>query len=634
MSYQGGAITNAGQIEEITDSDFTGNSTSGSGGAIANVAPQSSTAQNPSVSLTNVNFTGNSAGEYGGAIANMNGTVSLDQTTMTGNTAGIGGGIYNAAGATVELSGTNTITSNTSSAGFADDIYTEGTVAVSNGETTVGAITVTETGVLNVSGTDATAALEVTDSIQSAGNVTVGGNGSMSLEATAGDSHIATLSVVENGEFLTENTASSTTIGTLSTAGDVTLGSANTTIESLNVTANSGSVTFANGNATVADLLTTGTDQVRVGGAGLSASLTLTGDLGLAVADGSVVVDNLGALNIRNDQIQDADVGWADLKAGGTITVTDLGDKLTAEELDELTSNLFAENGFAGLLDIGNTTVEVAESGGGHVDYSADLKGIKNNQLINKIVDVDATEAGDLHGAFARVHVTDNAATSITTQNTLQLAGTTSGGALAYAIVDGEEVALDANIGAVNGGTTAEASLILGDYSLPNSGTLGDIAMNATKSILDVRGNDSPEGLFKVGTITAKEGISNALVNVTGTSLQSGAIDLSGATDGGVVVDHGSLTVQDEEASSAGITFNETNGGTLAVINGSSLHAGDVAHVNTLTVENSEAHTGNVTAVADAKGNAADILVNNGTFQVDGSVTGESNIVVNGRALP
>ena len=631
-SYQGGAITNAGKIEAISDTDFTSNSTSGSGGAIANVAPQGSNTTPPSIDLNNVEFTGNSAGEYGGAIANMSGTVSLDGiNTITGNTAGLGGGIYNAEDATVALSGTNTITGNTSAAGVADDIYTEGTVSVSDGETTVGAINVTKTGSLNVSGAvDAPGSLEVTNSIQSTGNVTVSGYGSMSLEATAGDSNIATLNVAENGEFLTENTASSTTIGTLSTAGEVTLGSATTTIGSLDVTANSGSVTFANGNATVATLATDGT--VRVGGAGQSASLTLTGDDIDVVVD-SVVIDSLGTLSISNDQIQNIiATDWAVLNAGGTLTVTGLEGKLSAEELTQLKNDLFTDNSFEGLLDIGKTTVEVVESGDGHIDYSADLAGIKNNQLIDEIVDVDTTEAGDLHGSFGRVHVTDGTAEStITTQNTLQLAGMTNDNALAYADVDGKEVALDVNIGVAEGDPTAEASLILGDYSLPNSGTLGDIAMNATKSILDVRGNGSPNTEFEVGTITAKEGISNALVNVTGNSLTSGAIDLSNATEGGVVVDRGSLTVLDEEGSPAGITFNN-NGGTLAVVNGSYLRAGDVTNVNTLTVDNSDAYTGDVIAVAVAEGNAADIVVNNGSYYVDGSVSGDANIVVNGQS--
>ena len=632
VSYQGGAITNAGKIEVISDSYFTGNSTVGTGGAIANVAPQSSTGALPSIALANVDFTGNTAGESGGAIANMNGTVSLNQTIMTGNTAGVGGGIYNAESATVALTGDNTITSNTSAAGVADDIYTEGTVSVSDGETTVGAINVTETGSLNVSGAvDAPGSLEVTNSIQSTGNVTVSGYGSMSLEATAGDSNIATLNVAENGEFLTENTASSTTIGTLSTAGEVTLGSATTTIGSLDVTANSGSVTFANGNATVATLATDGT--VRVGGAGLSASLTLTGDDIDVVVD-SVVIDSLGTLSISNDQIQNIiTTDWAVLNAGGTLTVTGLEGKLSAEELTQLKNDLFTDNSFEGLLDIGKTTVEVVESGDGHIDYSADLAGIKNNQLIDEIVDVDTTEAGDLHGSFGRVHVTDGTAEStITTQNTLQLAGTTNDNALAYADVDGEEVALDVNIGVAEGEPTAEASLILGDYSLPNSGTLGDIAMNATKSTLDVRGNGSPNAEFEVGTIIAKDNVENALVNVTGTSLTSGAIDLRGASEGGVVVDYGSLAVQDEEDTPAEITFNETNGGTLAVVNGSSLLAGDVTNVNTLTVDNSDAYTGDVIAVADAEGNAADIVVNNGSYYVDGSVSGDANIVVNGQS--
>ena len=629
-SYQGGAITNAGKIDSISDTGFTGNSTVGSGGAIANVAPQSTSGE-ASITLDDVTFTDNVAGENGGAIANMSGTVDLKNATISGNQAGANGsGIYNAEGAWVKLSGTNNITGNASANGMADDIYTAGTVTVSDGETTVGAMTVTDTGRLNVStGAD----LQVTDFIQSEGEVVVG-QGSMSLKSTAGDSKIASLEVRDGGEFGAENTTSSTTIGTLTAKGDVTLGSATTAIETLNAT--TGSVTFANGVSTVESMSTTGSGTVSVGGLGLNAALTINNSLGNIAAD-SVNVNSLGTLTVSLEQVREESVtdGWAALNAGGTLTVTGLEGELTDEALAVIKNDLFGADGnFDGLLDIGDATVDLTRNEDGHVVYTEALSGLKNNQLLGEIVDVTTTQADNLHGAFARVHVTNGTAESqITTQITLQLAGTANGGALAYADSEEGDVVLDANIGAAAGGT-AEAALILGDANMANKGTLGDINLYATSSSLGVLGKDSSEARFEVGKITANNGVATAQVNVTGASLQSGAIDLSKAPAGSVVVYSGSLATNvDEEGNRADITFNE-DGGTLVVINGSSLTAGNVTNVNTLTVENSNASlTGDITAVDDADSLPADIEVNRGTLLVKGSISGNANINITSGAV-
>ena len=123
VSYQGGAITNAGTIQAITDSDFTGNTTSGNGGAIANL-------DDASLGLDGVTVRGNKAG----TVASWNGN---------------GGGIYNAG--TLTFDGTNTFRDNTA-AGVANDIYNTGTITVQSGTTTLHSGLVQVDGTITISG--------------------------------------------------------------------------------------------------------------------------------------------------------------------------------------------------------------------------------------------------------------------------------------------------------------------------------------------------------------------------------------------------------------------------------------------------------------------------------------------------
>ncbi|MBO8425355.1 MAG: autotransporter domain-containing protein [Proteobacteria bacterium] len=110
-AQQGGAITNAGTIDSIAYTLFSGNRAGKKGGAIANVTPQK---QDPDavskIVFDTVVFENNHAGEAGGAIYNV-GTISFDgDNVFRGNTV----------------------------AGVANDIHNVGTMKVASGTTTLG----------------------------------------------------------------------------------------------------------------------------------------------------------------------------------------------------------------------------------------------------------------------------------------------------------------------------------------------------------------------------------------------------------------------------------------------------------------------------------------------------------------
>ncbi len=173
-AYQGGAITNAGTIKLIKDTEFIDNETSGNGGAIANLATGTLT-------LDGVTVRGNKAG----TVASLNGN---------------GGGIYNAG--TLTFDGTNTFSGNTA-AGEANDIYNQGKVSIAGGSTTLGSgyvqasggsspadgpsLTVNDGATLTLQG-------EATLNIQN-GNVTFADNSTFMADASkmTGDSSAITL---------------------------------------------------------------------------------------------------------------------------------------------------------------------------------------------------------------------------------------------------------------------------------------------------------------------------------------------------------------------------------------------------------------------------------------------------------
>ena len=158
-AYHGGAITNAGTIESINNSQFTDNVTSGDGGAIANIGSEGHEAR---IALNNVTITDNKAGENGG-------------------------GVYNAANSTLTLEGTNDITDNTSGPEEnqkADDLHNAGDVTVASGTTTVDALTNTETGTITVGGEGSVATLAVNRSWTGTGSMTVNNLGTLEVESS------------------------------------------------------------------------------------------------------------------------------------------------------------------------------------------------------------------------------------------------------------------------------------------------------------------------------------------------------------------------------------------------------------------------------------------------------------------
>lgn len=118
---QGGAITNAGVISDISDVSFSGNYADKLGGAIANVNPGGS--GNQLININGALFSGNSAGENGGAI-------------------------YNADRGIISFTGDNVFASNIA-AGVANDIYNLGTINIKNGTTKLSG-GINGTGSLNV----------------------------------------------------------------------------------------------------------------------------------------------------------------------------------------------------------------------------------------------------------------------------------------------------------------------------------------------------------------------------------------------------------------------------------------------------------------------------------------------------
>jgi len=97
----GGALAdNSSATTIITGCAFTGNSATGTGGAIA---------ASGTMTISDTLFSGNTATTYGGAIS-VSGALALTNVTITGNTATSGGGIYTTAGTTALIN--TTIASN------------------------------------------------------------------------------------------------------------------------------------------------------------------------------------------------------------------------------------------------------------------------------------------------------------------------------------------------------------------------------------------------------------------------------------------------------------------------------------------------------------------------------------------
>lgn len=180
---KGGAITNGGVINLVSNTDFIGNQAGDIGGAIANTVSQAG--KTPTITLQNVLFDSNSAGKNGGAIHNVSGSV-------------------------VNLMGNNTFVNNFAG-GVANDIHNLGTLNITGGVTTMTGGITGDTGALTIS---SGATLDIgTASIQQ-NNINV--QGTLAADLLNANS-FAKISVGEDGEFSAGNGSLDFTFGAAGT---------------------------------------------------------------------------------------------------------------------------------------------------------------------------------------------------------------------------------------------------------------------------------------------------------------------------------------------------------------------------------------------------------------------------------
>lgn len=180
---QGGAISNGGVINLVSNTDFIGNQAGDIGGAISNTVSQAD--KTPTITLQNVLFDSNSAGKNGGAIHNVSGSV-------------------------VNLMGNNTFVNNFAG-GVANDIHNLGTLNITGGVTTMTGGITGDTGELTIS---SGATLDIgTASIQQ-NNINV--QGTLAADLLNANS-FAKISVGEDGEFSAGNGSLDFTFGAAGT---------------------------------------------------------------------------------------------------------------------------------------------------------------------------------------------------------------------------------------------------------------------------------------------------------------------------------------------------------------------------------------------------------------------------------
>lgn len=170
-AQQGGAITNAGKINLISQATFTGNQAGIRGGAIANVEPDGESERY--IKLQDAEFTGNVAGQQGGAIWNDNGSI-------------------------IELAGVNTFTGNVAN-NVANDIHNLGTLNITGGTTVIDG-GITGDGVLTVADG---ALLDIGTTTVQQGTFNLDGTLAVSFinESTFGKLDVDSFNVGDNGKM-------------------------------------------------------------------------------------------------------------------------------------------------------------------------------------------------------------------------------------------------------------------------------------------------------------------------------------------------------------------------------------------------------------------------------------------------
>ena len=193
---QGGAINNQGMINNIGTIAFISN-TASDGGAVFNdtfgrIGTISSSSFNSNYALTG-------DVKNGGAISNAGIIESISDSSFVGNRAGsLGGAIFNDKTASITFNGKNSFSSNFAD-GSANDIYNDGTIIIADGTTTISG-GISGSGTLDV---DSGATLSIGATTLQQGILNLDGTLSASIvnEESFGKIDVGTINVGENGKF-------------------------------------------------------------------------------------------------------------------------------------------------------------------------------------------------------------------------------------------------------------------------------------------------------------------------------------------------------------------------------------------------------------------------------------------------
>lgn len=381
----GGAIYNIYATAATTDSDFTNNSASTSGGAIYNAGTMGTSTSDPGIN--GGDFTYNYAGTssvsgYGGAIYNT-GTIYIKDATFSDNgkiyNSGspitytrFGGAIYNTG--TMNISGgfftsnaTTILGGTTADTGFGGAIYNTGTLTISNGttfksnnsESSGGAIYNTASGVISsLSGTFGSATL-------SDGNTATVSGGAIYNAGT-----ITALS----GTFTNNSSARG---GAIYNTGTITEIASGTKFETNSVSAHGGALYNYSGSITANGV--TFDDNTATGNAGAiynrtGANLTINnGTFTNNSAQWSGGILNVGTTSLTNTTFSNNSAYYCGAllnDAVGTLTVT--GGSFSENTAQQLGGAVY-NNGPATLTNVTFTENSITNGDGGAIYNGGDL---------------------------------------------------------------------------------------------------------------------------------------------------------------------------------------------------------------------------------------------------------------------
>lgn len=186
ISGSGGAIAlwssgnpDPGKVDQaavlnVDGTTFENNSATRKGGAIVFLKNHSGGEARAQATINKATFTGNHAGFSGGAIHLEDADATISGSTFTGNTTdGQGGAIFVASSATLQFDGENTFSNNTAANGAANDIYSEGTISIQGGKTTLnGGLVLAGQATVTIGSDSSSATLDV-ESLEMAAGTTI-----------------------------------------------------------------------------------------------------------------------------------------------------------------------------------------------------------------------------------------------------------------------------------------------------------------------------------------------------------------------------------------------------------------------------------------------------------------------------